>query len=211
METAASVAAADEILDELARLGATRTWEPGAVVVAQGDVADCLYVVHSGELRAVVTGDGGRRTELNTLGPGDLFGELMLSGERRAASVEVTTRARLTRVTRAEFERALATRPGLALDLIHRLVQRVRVLTSTVARLTSVDVYGRVVGLFDALAVDDAGRRVVPGPMSQARIAECVGASRAMISRLMHDLVQGGYIEVSRERIVLLKNLPPRW
>lgn len=47
--------------------------------------------------------------------------------------------------------------------------------------------------------------------MSQARIAGCVGASRAMFSRLMHDLVQGGFVEVSRERIVLLKNLPPRW
>lgn len=211
METAAPVAAQDDILTELAKLGETRTWEPGTVVVAQGDVADCIYVVHTGELRAMVTGDGGRRTELNTLGPGDLFGELMLGGERRAASVEVVTRARLTRVTRAEFERALATRPGLALDLIHRLVQRVRALTSTVSRLTSVDVYGRVVGLFEALAVDHGGRRVVPGPMSQARIAERVGASRAMINRLMQDLLQGGYIEVSRERIVLLKDLPPRW
>lgn len=148
METAASVAAPDEIPDELARLGETRIWESGTVVVAQGDVADCLYVVHSGELRAVVTGDGGRRTELNTPGTGDLFGEPIISGERRAASVEVTSRARPTRVTRAEFERALATRPGLALHLISRLVERVRVLTSTVARLTSVDVYGRVVGMF---------------------------------------------------------------
>lgn len=211
MDEAASVAAPDNILAELARLGQTRTWEPGTVVVAQGDVGDCMYVVHTGELRAVVTGDGGRRTELNTLGPGDVFGELSLDGERRAASVEVTARAQLTRVTRAEFERALATRPGLALDLIHRLVQRVRVLTRTVGRLTSVDVYGRVVGLFEALAVHDGGRRVVPGPLSQARIAERVGASRAMIHRLMHDLLEGGYIEVSRDRIVLLKDLPPRW
>ncbi|WP_425259292.1 Crp/Fnr family transcriptional regulator [Rubrivivax sp. RP6-9] len=211
MDEAAPVPAPDEILAELARLGETRTWEPGSVVVAQGDVADCMYIVHSGALRAVVTGDGGRSTELNTLGPGDLFGELVLSGERRSASVEVTARARLTRVTRAEFERALRTRPDIALDLIHRLVQRVRVLTRTVGRLTSVDVYGRMVGLFEALAVQEAGCRVVPGPLSQARIAERVGASRAMVNRLMHDLVQGGYIEVTRERIALLRDLPPRW
>jgi CRP/FNR family transcriptional regulator, cyclic AMP receptor protein len=211
MGESAPVAPPDEILAELAKLGETRTWEPGTVVVAQDDVADCLYIVHTGELRVLLAGDGGRTTELNTLGPGELFGELMLSGERRSATVEVTARARLTRVTRAEFERALAMRPGLALDLIHRLVQRVRGLTSTVGRLTSVDVYGRLVGLFEALAVDDAGRRIVPGPLSQARIAERVGASRAMVNRLMQDLVRGGYIEVSRERIVLLRTLPPRW
>ena len=47
--------------------------------------------------------------------------------------------------------------------------------------------------------------------MSQARIAERLGASRAMVNRLLQDLARGGYIEVSRGRIVLLKNLPPRW
>ena len=200
-----------DILAELARLGETRTWEPGATVVSEGEVADCMYLIHEGELRALVAGDDGRVVELNTLRAGELFGELMLSGEPRAATVQVTTRARLTCVTRAEAERVLAQRPELAFQLIQRLVQRVRTLTRTVGRLASVDVYGRLVGLFDALAVDDIGQCVVPGPLSQQRIAERVGASKAMVNRLLNDLAKGGYIEVSRERIVLLKKLPPKW
>ena len=70
------------MLTELAKLGETRTWEPGTTVVTEGDVADCIYIVHSCELRVVVAGDAGRTVELNTLGAGELFGELMLSGER---------------------------------------------------------------------------------------------------------------------------------
>ena len=202
---------ADDVLAELEKLGETRTWEPGTAVVTEGEVADCMYIVHTGELRAVVAGEGGRLMELNTLGPGEIFGELMLSGERRAATVEVTVRARLTRVTRAEVERVLASRPDLAWHLIQRLVQRVRTLTGTVGRLASVDVYGRLLGLFDTLAVEQDGRRVVPGPLSQTRIAERLGASKAMVNRLLQDLARGGYIEVSRTQIVLLKNLPPRW
>ena len=201
----------DEILAELAKLGETRTWEPGTAVVTEGEVADCMYIVHAGELRAVVAGVGGRMVELNTLGAGETFGELMLSGERRAATVEVTVRARLTRVTRAEVERVLALRPDLAFHMIQRLVQRVRTLTTTVSRMASVDVYGRLVGLFDALAVVEQGQRVVPGPLSQTRIAERLGASRAMVNRLLQDLARGGYIEVTRERIVLLSELPRRW
>ena len=154
----------DEILAELAKLGDTRTWEPGTAIVTEGEAADCMYIVHSGELRAVVAGEGGRNVELNTLVAGDFFGELMLSGARRSATVEVTVRARLTRVRRTEVERVLASRPDLAFHLIQRLVQRVRKLTHTVSRLASVDVYGRLVGLFDALAVHEEGRRVVPGP-----------------------------------------------
>ena len=201
----------NDILTALARLGETRTWEAGTTVVSQGDIADCMYLVHDGELRALVAGDGGRVVELNTLRAGEFFGELMLSGALRSATVQVTTRARLTRVTRADAERVLAQRPELALQLIQRLVQRVRTLTHTVGRLASVDVYGRLVGLFDALAVDDKGQRVVPGPLSQQRIAERVGASKAMVNRLLADLAQGGYIEVSRQRIVLLRKLPPKW
>lgn len=201
----------DEILAELAKLGETRTWEPGTAVVTEGDVADSMYIVHSGELRAVVAGEGGRNVELNTLGAGDFFGELMLSGSLRAATVEVTVRAQLTRVTRAEVERVLASRPDLAFHLIQRMAQRVRTLTHTVSRLASVDVYGRLIGLFDALAVDDGRRRIVRGPLSQARIAERLGASRAMVNRLLHDLVRGGYIEMSRDHIVLLSELPRRW
>lgn len=211
MDEGAPVAQADEFMAELAKLGETRTWEPGTTVVTEGDVADCMYIIHAGELRAVIAGDGGRTVELNTLGAGEFFGELMLSGERRAASVQVTVRARLTRVRRVEVERVLASRPDLAFHLIQRLVQRVRTLTRTVGRLASVDVYGRLVGLFDALAVDDGGRRIVPGPLSQARIAERLGASKAMVNRLLQDLARGGYIEVTRERIVLLSELPRRW
>ena len=207
----ASADSSGDFLAELARLGETRTWEPGASVVAEGDIADCMYLIHEGELRAFVAGDGGRVVELNTLHAGELFGELMLSGERRSATVQVTTRARLTRVTRAQAERVLAQRPELAFQLIQRLVQRVRTLTRTVGRLGSVDVYGRLVGLFDALAVEDKGLRVVPGPLSQQRIAERLGASKAMVNRLLTDLTKGGYIEVSREHIVLLRKLPPKW
>lgn len=211
MEGATSVEQSAAFLSELAKLGDTRSWEVGTTVVAEGDVADSMYIIHSGELRAVVAGEGGRTVELNTLRAGEIFGELMLSGQVRTATVEVTARARLTRVTRAQVEHLLSVRPDLALDLIQRLVQRVRGLTHNVRRLASVDVYGRLVDLFEELAVPDGALRVVPGPLSQARIAERLGASRAMVNRLLQDLERGGYVEVTRQRIVLLKKLPTRW
>ena len=212
MEAARAAApGAGEMLAELAKLGETRTWEPGAAVVVEGEAADCMYIIHDGELRAVVAGEGGRVVELNTMHAGEFFGELMLSGDLRSATVLVTRRARLTRVDRAQVQRLVGERPDLALQLIQTLAQRVRILTRTVRGLASVDVYGRVVALFEALAVDAKGQRFVPGPLSQQRIAERVGASRAMINRLLHDLVRGGYIELSDARILLLKKLPLHW
>lgn len=55
-----SAETSSDTLAELARLGETRNWEPGATVVCQGDAADCMYLVPDGELRAIVAGYRGR-------------------------------------------------------------------------------------------------------------------------------------------------------
>jgi CRP/FNR family transcriptional regulator, cyclic AMP receptor protein len=200
----------EDVLEALARRGHRMPFDAGVAVVTQGDAADCLYIVHAGELRAFVMGESGRVVELNTLGPGDLFGELMLHGHERSATVETLTPCLLTRVSRAEVELTLKERPDLAFHVIQRLVERVRALTATVRDLASMDVYQRIVGLCRALAREHQGQLCVQG-MSQQRLAERVGASRAMVNRLLQDLAKGGYIELARGRIVLLRPLPSRW
>ena len=72
------------------------------------------------------------------------------------------------------------------------------------------DVYGRLVGC-SALAVERDGRLVVPEKLTQQDIAERVGASRDMISRLLKDLVGGGYLAIEDRTITVLKKPPAGW
>lgn len=210
-EPASPSALPAELLDALAALGHTRLYPKGTIVVTEGEPALSMYLIHEGQLRVFVSDEDGREVELNTMGPGEYFGELMLGSQVRTATVQTTTRAKLTMVTRAEFEQALAERPSLAFHVIQHLIDRVRQLSRNVQGLVSMDVYGRVARLFTELARDENGVRVVPGPLSQQKIADRVGASRSMINRILQDLASGGYIETSRERIVLRKPLPKRW
>jgi CRP/FNR family cyclic AMP-dependent transcriptional regulator len=200
-----------ELLDALAALGHTRAYPKGTIVVTEGEPALSMYLVHEGQMRVFVSDEDGREVELNIIGPGEYFGELMLGSQVRTATVQTTSKAKLTMITRAEFEQALAEQPTLAFHVIQHLIDRVRSLSRNVQGLVSMDVYGRVVRLFNELAHDDGGLRVVPGPLSQQKIADRVGASRSMINRILQDLVAGGYIETSRERIVLRKPLPKHW
>lgn len=199
------------LLEELVRLGPARSYPKGAVIVTEGEPALSMYVIQQGRLRVYVSGDEGREVELNVLGPGEYFGELMLDGQVRSASVVSLTPARLTMIGRSDFERTLLQRPDIAFHVIQHLIQRVRALSRNVQGLVSKDVYGRIVQLFNELARDDGGSRVVPGPLSQQAIADRVGASRSMVNRILQDLTAGGYVQVSRERIVLLKPLPRHW
>jgi CRP/FNR family cyclic AMP-dependent transcriptional regulator len=200
-----------ELLEALATLGHARGYAKGTIVVTEGEPALSMYLIHEGQLRVYVSDEEGREVELNTLGPGEYFGELMLGSQVRTATVQTTSRAKLTMITRAEFEQALGERPGLAFHVIQHLIDRVRQLSRNVQGLVSMDVYGRVARLFSELARDENGLRVVPGPLSQQKIADRVGASRSMINRILQDLAAGGYIETSRERIVLRKPLPKHW
>ena len=76
------------------------------------------------------------------------------------------------------------------------------------------DVYGRLIALLEERrgdAVDSAGNGTTLESITHQDIANRVGASREMVSRLLKDLEKGGYIELGIRRITLLKKLPSRW
>jgi len=76
----------------------------------------------------------------------------------------------------------------------------------------SLDVYGRLVKLFESLAETTAeGGRRVPGGWSQRKLAERVGASPSMVNRVLKELAAGEYIGITPQGIELLRPLPRRW
>jgi CRP/FNR family cyclic AMP-dependent transcriptional regulator len=55
------------------------------------------------------------------------------------------------------------------------------------------------------------GRMIVPERMTQQDIADRVGASRDMISRIFKDLTVGGYVSVVDRVITINRKPPQRW
>jgi len=199
-----------ELLAEFVRLGHSRSFPKGTIVVLEGEPAQALYVIQEGRLRVYTADDEGHEVELNELGPGEFFGEMMLGSPVRAASVKTLTPARLAMIRRDDFERILGARPDFAFVVIQTLISRVSMLSKSVQGLVSMDVYGRVARLLTEQAQHVDGRDVVPG-FSQQAIADRVGASRSMVNRVLKDLTAGGYISVARREIVLHRGLPKHW
>jgi len=199
-----------ELLETLAAHGAERSYRKNAIIVVEGEPAEAMYLVREGELLVYIEDESGRQAELNRLGPGEYFGELMVGGQVRTASVMALTPVRLCMVRRPEFEQMLAHRPDLAFHLIQTLIHRMTQLTERMRGLALMDVYGRMLRLFGEMAAEVDGAHPVVR-LSQQAIAERVGASRAMVNRIVQDLERGGYIACARGRIELLKALPKRW
>jgi CRP/FNR family cyclic AMP-dependent transcriptional regulator len=209
---AASVEALPEaLLQQVAQQAILRTFHKNAIIVTEGDDSDSLYVLVTGRAKVFVSDADGKEVQLNQLGAGEYFGEVTLDGGPRSASVMALEDCRCAVLRRADLADLMSGRPEFALHLIRKLAHRVRSLTSSVRDLAFVDVYGRVARLLLELAAERDGCLIIEEKLTQKDIAQRVGASREMISRIFSDLVEGGYLVKQDGRLVLMRKPPPRW
>ena len=191
--------------------GVIRSFPKGAVLVNEGDGTDALYVLLSGRVKAFLSHEDGKEVVLSTIGVGEYFGELVLDGGPRSASIMALEPCRAYLIPRLDVEDMLEHNPVFARDLMNRLIGRVRSLTSRVRDLTLNDVYGRFVKFVDAHAIEKDGLRVVPERLTQHDIASRIGGSREMVSRIVKDLAAGGYITMDAKHVTVHKKLPAKW
>jgi len=211
-QAAGPFASLDEnALRALAPHGAVRSFPRSAVVVSEGDETDSLYILLSGRVKAYVSEADGREVVLSTVGAGEYFGEMVLDGGPRSASIMTLEPCRFFVIPRGDIEGLLERNPAFARDLIRMLIAKVRHLTQKVLDLALKDVYGRFVKFIDENAIEQNGARVVPERLTQHDIAARIGGSREMVNRIVKDLAAGGYISVDAKQITVHKKLPSHW
>lgn len=201
----------ETLLDQIAQRAPSRTYLRNAIIVSEGDDTDTLYVLLSGRAKVFVADEKGSELQLNQIGPGEYFGDVTLDGGPRSASVMALEPCRCTVVKREELSRFMCEHPDFALHVTRKLAHRVRALTGGMRDLALMDVYGRVARLLLELAEEVDGKLVIEAKLTQKDIAQRVGASREMISRIFSDLVEGGYVRKDDGRLVIVRKPPARW
>ena len=202
---------ADAFVRQLAALGRLRTYPKNTVFITEGDSSDSVFVILTGRVKVFISDTEGHEMILDTQGPGEYVGEMALDGKPRSASVMTLEPSTFSVAARDPIGEAIRRDPDFALDMISKIIDRARLATSGMKSLALLDVYGRVARLLLELAVEQDGRLVVLGKLTKQEIANRIGASREMISRVFKDLSTGGYIEQEKDRIVIAKTLPEHW
>jgi CRP-like cAMP-binding protein len=94
----------------------------GYTLMRQGDSGAEMYVIVSGQV--TVDRDS---TRVNTLGPGDFFGEIaLLDGGPRTATVTAEQDCRLLVITHREFHSMMDEFPEIASEVLNALAHRIR-------------------------------------------------------------------------------------
>jgi CRP/FNR family transcriptional regulator, cyclic AMP receptor protein len=198
-------------LRTLAQSGVSRTFRKNTVVINEGDATDALYIIQSGKVKVYLADEAGKEVVLTTEGPGSYFGEMVLDGGPRSASVMTLETSTFSVVGKNEFKKFLTEHPDVSIHIIEKLIARTRALTDNVKSLALLDVYGRVAKLLLELAREEDGKLVIGEKLTQQEMANRVGASREMVSRILSDLSKGGYINITGKKIIIAKKPPPGW
>lgn len=97
----------------------------GDVITRQGAMADCLYVLVSGDAEIWLESDDDDRRLMSTLHAGSVFGEMgLLTGEPRRATVVAKTDVDCYRLDKAGLGAVMEARPGMAEDIARILAVR---------------------------------------------------------------------------------------
>jgi MFS family permease len=100
-------------VEQLAQAAVIEEIGASRVVIAQGDPADDLYAVFSGNLEVEKLAPDGTREVVATVGPGGYFGEIgLIQAVPRTATVSTITAVRLARVPGPAFLDALSSSPA---------------------------------------------------------------------------------------------------
>ncbi len=202
-------------LAELARRARRQRFRERSVVVQEGSEASSLYVVVSGQVRIYASEDN-RQITLGRRGPGEYFGEdALVDDGPHPATVTTLTAAELIVLAKEDVVEAIEGSPELALNVMRELGGRARLMVESLKALALKDVYGRLVLALRSVASpaeDQADFDLAPCErVTQQDIADMIGASRAMVGRILKDLVAGGYVTHEAGRLVIHKRLPSRW
>jgi len=189
-----------------------RSYPKHSFVINTGDSSDCFYLILSGKVKIALPDEEGKEVILSILGPGDHFGELsLIDGQPRSASAVTMEESTLLVVGRDRFRACLAENPDIAERVMVSPTQRLRDADRKIEGLALHDVYSRLARTLSELATEQDGKRVLPQRFTHQDLANMIGASREMITRILRDLAAGGYISIENREITLLKKLPPAW
>lgn len=195
-------------METIARHTVAKTFPAQSTLLREGERSDSLYIILYGKVKFYVCDEDGNEAILNIQGPGDCFGEMGLLDEApRSASAMTMESTRVAIMTKSGFKECLASNPDIAYNLIRALSQRVRVLSGNVRNLALLDVYGRVARILLDMATPFGKLLVIEQKLTHQEIASMVGASREMVSRILKDLANKGYIKIEGRRITLFEKL----
>jgi CRP/FNR family transcriptional regulator, cyclic AMP receptor protein len=188
-----------ELLNKVGPRKTTRQYQDQQIIYSQGDVADAMFHIQSGNVKLTVRSRRGKKAVIAILGRGDILGmgclakkpSLRMSG---ATAVHPST---ISCVEKETIARLIDQDPAFSKLFISYLLSRiVRIHEDLLGQLfdSSEGRLARVLLSLARVGKHSKHERVIP-KISQQTLAEMVGTTRSRVSHFMNKFRKHGFIE----------------
>ena len=203
-----------EIVREILEYHSNLSYAPGAMIFCQGAPADIIFWVVKGLVKESCPGPNGNRIVIQLATAGDLIGGADQVNEKgqwiRRFEAQAVSKCVVAMVTRQRVRELLSSLDSTTLlDVTERMNSAWSGRVQYYATLLAMSFRERLELMLAQLgrkfgAPDDEGIALTFEP-AHAELAEMIGCSRPMVSRLMADLIKQGEI-ARRGRLYILSN-----
>jgi CRP/FNR family transcriptional regulator, cyclic AMP receptor protein len=179
-----------------AALGMCRSFPKNNILFHHGGECHAAYVIVSGRVKLMLATDEGRELVLEIFGPGDIVGLIAtLDGGSHTGTAITLDRARIAILPADPLRRWLFERPLLHQKMVVELAHIVRHAYERVGMQALLNVKRRIHAALLEIARDDGTSVpghpdvVAPRPTHQ-QLAERIGSSRVVVSRVLKELLE---------------------
>lgn len=178
----------------------------GQPVYLPGDPSKYVYLVKAGAVKIVGTAPEGGEVILTILTPGDIFGELALTGdELRDHRAEAADDTLLCEVPRDLLIELIRDTPAFGLQVAKLLGQRVQTLRMRVEELLGKSAPARlahaIMDLSHRHGIQDGDGVLIPLRLSQGDLGKLVGLTRETVNGILQAWRDQGVVEMDRYSI----------
>jgi CRP/FNR family transcriptional regulator len=192
----------DTLLQEFLSGSSRRSVPAGTQFYAEGDACAAIAFVLSGEIRVYKIGQTGREITLYEIGPGEtciLNASCILSGASYPANAVTLAPTDVLLVPFQNFRRMVAESEQMRGFVFTIMGQRL----TSVMELVEEVAFGRMDQRLLEYLIEKSGDGQLE--TTHQKIANDLGTSREVVSRLLKDLERKQQIKLSRNAITLLK------
>jgi CRP-like cAMP-binding protein len=188
-------------MQEIERMTTMTTARKGRIIYSPGSSGEVLFILKKGRVQLYRLAEDGRRFVTAILEGGSIFGEMPMLSQRMAGSTaEALEDCTLCVMSKSDVEHLIASKPSVALNVVHLLATRNAELEEKLERQAFQSVHERLAAILLRLA--ESGDEIKD--VSHQQIGETIGASRETVTRALGDFRGQGLIEIGRSRVSIL-------
>lgn len=186
-----------------------RTVSKNSFIYTPGELSDWVYFVLEGVVKTGTISDEGKEVIKNIFHPGEMFGELGISGMERRPDFAATLKSEavLLRIPVKILKELIGRNPEVGLRMIEKLGQRISRSEKRLERLVFDDARTRVIEFLKDQAEKNGERfgdeTMVRHSFTHQDMANFTGTSRQLVTIILNDLKRDDLINFDRSSILI--------